>query len=131
MSVGQRGRAAARASFGLVIGLCLVLALRFVGLGLVLLYICDLDRFLQFWKQANEKGWGGEGCPHIGLRRSSALGASGSRGRTPTQSPAKEDGTQAPCSPGQGLSDWEGQDGEASGGGELLCTYFVVIISLN
>lgn len=130
MSVGQRGRAAAPASFGLVIGLRFVLALRFVGLGLVLLYICDLDRFLQFWKEANEKGCGGEGCLHIGLRRSSTLGASGSRGGHPP-SPQLKDGTQAPCSPGQGLSDWEGQDGEASGGGELLCTYFVVIMSLN
>lgn len=64
-------------------GLRFVLVLRFVGLGLVLLYICDLDRFLQFWKQANEKGWGGEGCPHTGLRRSSTLGASGSRGGHP------------------------------------------------
>lgn len=65
MSVGQRGRAAAPASYGLVIGLRFVLALRFVGLGLVLLYICDLDRFLQFWKQANEKGRGGGGVsPH-------------------------------------------------------------------
>lgn len=92
MSVGQRGRAAAPASYGLVIGLRFVLALRFVGLGLVLLYICDLDRFLQFWKQANEKGWGGEGCPHTGLRRSSTLGASGSRGGHPPSPQLKKMG---------------------------------------
>lgn len=65
MSVGQRGRAAAPASYGLVIGLRFVLALRFVGLGLVLLYICDLDRFLQFWKQAMRKAGVGRGVPTL------------------------------------------------------------------
>lgn len=47
------------------------------------------------------------------------------------QAPAKEEGTQAPCGPDQGRSDWEGQDGEGRGGQELLCTYFAVIISLS
>lgn len=48
-----------------------------------------------------------------------------------TQSPAQQGGTRAPCGPDGGHSDWEGEAEERSGGGELLCTYFGVIISLN
>lgn len=47
-----------------------------------------------------------------------------------TQSPAEEDGTQAPCIPDQGHGDWEGQAEEGRRGGQLLCTDFGVVISL-